>query len=91
MQAGAAYAEPHPRGRLLRGQALDRHAIEEVTLRTVAGADPDHAPEHVHRADGGGEHRGANPVRAPVGGGDPGGEQRQRRETKGRCREPAQQ
>ena len=91
MQAAAAYAEPYTRWRFLRGQALNRHAIKEVALRTVAGADPDHAPEHVHRADGGGEHRRADPVRAPVGGSDAGGEQRQRRETKGRCREPAQQ
>ena len=58
-------------------------------MRTVAGADPDHTPCYVDRAGRGGEHRRSDPVRAPVGGGDAGGEQRQRRQAEGRCRVPA--
>ena len=56
---------------------------------------PSPAPTQTTRPDtstgpvGAREHRGADPVRAPVGGGDPGGEQRQRRESEGRRSVPA--
>ena len=90
--ACATHAEPHSAlGVLCRRQALDRHAIEEVTLRTGAGADPDHAAGDVRVLDLFGEHRRPHPLGAPVGGGDAGGKQRQSRQPEGRRGVAAQQ
>ena len=89
--AAAPHAEPHPHRGLLRRQAFDVHAVEEVALRPLAGADPNHAPGYVDGAEGPGEHRRPHPLGAPVGSGDAGGEQRQRRQGEGRRCVPAQQ
>ena len=87
----AASADPHARGRLRRCQAPDAHTIQEVPLRAVAGTDPDNASGYVSRTDRFSKHRCADPVGAPVGGGDAGGEQCQRREPESRCGVSAQQ
>ena len=87
----AASADPHARGRLRRCQAPDAHVIQEVPLRAVAGTDPDNASGYVSRTDRFSKHRRADPVGAPIGGGDPGGEQCQRREPEGRSGVSAQQ
>ena len=89
--AGTAHAYPHPCRSLPRRQILDPHAVEEVTLRAIACADPDHAPGNVGRTGGTGENRRPNALGAPVGGGDAAGQQRQSREAERRRGAVAQQ